>query len=155
MVMFRPTKYMLEAKARFWRNVRENPMVSDVDGLPMTEVARMAGSKSIPKWAEEHEGFKQWFADPNSIQDKIAVGAEKAVDRLIEILNTEAGTGRDAVVTTSHQLTAAKELLAYSGHRPAEKTEHKVSAEQLPDDEAALRKYIESNAKKLKVLNNE
>ena len=152
--MFKPTRHMLEAKSRFWRSVRDNPLVTDVDGLPMTEVCRMAGSQSIGKWADEHEGFKTWFADPNSIQDKIAVGAEKAVDRLIEILNTEAGTGRDAVVTTSHQLTAAKELLAYSGHKPAEKQVEKVSADQLPDDEAALRKYIEKNAKKLKVLEN-
>jgi hypothetical protein len=150
--MFQPTKSQLMAKSRFWRAVQENPMLGSVDDLPMSEVCRLAGTKQIVKWAQDNDEFRDWFKDPDNIKDRIQVGAEKAIDRLIDIISAAPESGRDALVTTSNQIAAAKMLLDFSGHKPADKQAIKVSADQLPDDEAALRKYIAKNAEKLKVI---
>lgn len=155
LVTFNPTKAMMRAKAKFWAAVDSNPMISDVDGLPMSEVARLAGTKSVATWASGSEEFKAWFRDRADIKARISFGAELAIDKLIEILGTPADAGRDAIVTTKDQLAAAKELLAYSGHRPADKSEHKVTADQLPNDEKELREYIQKQASKLKLIDSQ
>jgi hypothetical protein len=144
----------MKVKAQFWTAVDKNPFIADVTALPASEVCRLAGTTTINKWAEV-EGFKEWFLDKDGIKSRISYGAELAIDKLIEILNHNPTGERGEPVTTANQLTAAKELLSYSGHRPADKTEHKVTQGQLPEDEAGLRKYIAAQAKKLKVLPSE
>ena len=149
---FTPTKTQLLAKAKFWRAVDGNPLLGSVDDIPIPEVCRLAGTKSIILWAKEQEGFREWFKDSENIKDRISVGAEQAIDKLVHIINATAESGPGAVVTTGNQLTAAKLLLDFSGHKPADKQAIKVTADQLPDDERALRKYIAKNAEKLKVI---
>lgn len=147
---FRPTRPQLKAKHKFWKAIEDNPLIGEVASLPNSEIARLAGTPSVIKWAKEDEQFKQWFADKDSLKVMIRVGAEAAVDRLVKIVSDDR-VGPKEAVTASAQVQAAKLLLDFAGLAPAQQKEVKITSGQLPDNEKELRDYIEAGVKKLQL----
>lgn len=136
-------------KIQFWRKVSDNPLV-EPKNLSNAEIAEIAQEPQLKLWLANEE-FRAWFMDDKALEDLLQLGAESAVERLISIVN-ETNVGPREAVSSSSQVAAAKILLDFAGLAPAKKTETTIKADQLPNDEAELRKYIEANAKKLKVL---
>ena len=137
------------AKIQFWRKVEDNPLI-DASNLSNANIAEIVGDINVKLWLADPE-FKAWFLDDKSLDDLLQLGAESAVERLISIVN-ETNVGPREAVSSSSQVAAAKILLDFAGMSPVKKTETTLKADQLPDDEKKLREYIETNAKKLKVI---
>jgi hypothetical protein len=110
--------------------------------LTDAEIERITQTKAIRDWAKNPD-FMLWFTNDKTVDIEIEAGTEKAVQRLIEIIETKDVGPREAV-TTTHQLAAIKTLLEYSSTKPQSEEEQKpLSAEDLPDDEKRLLKLIE------------
>lgn len=144
-----PTTFQKQTKVRFHRLVKDNPML-DLESMSIKDIAEVCKEPQVLVWLKD-DTFRAWFKDSKVLVDKVALGAEQAVDKLLQIINaTEVGPNK--AVTISNQLTAAKALLNMAGVAAPSKSEVKVSADQLPQDEKKLREYIKNNAAKLKVL---
>ena len=140
------------AKAKFWNRVKDNPM-RDAASMSDADIADIIGDITVKLWLRDAK-FKAWFLDDKILHDLLTLGAEAAVKRLIAIVN-ETDVGPREAVSTSSQVAAAKILLDFAGMSPIKKTETTIKADDLPNDEKALREYIERNAKKLRVLDAE
>lgn len=151
-IEFRPTKHQRKAKARFWQAVADNPLI-DPASLPTPEICRLAGSPVIARWAEDPE-FTKWFTSKDEIKVLLRMGAEAAIERLIKIVQ-EDRVGPKEAVTSSAQVQASKLLMDFAGLAPATQKEVKITAQQLPEDEHELRKYIEAGYDKLKIAGKE
>lgn len=137
-----------EAKVAFWKKVKDNPLV-DSSNLSDQEAADLIRQPELTIWLRDDE-YRSWFYDEDTLDKLLAIGAEASLSRLIAIVN-ETNVGPRETVSSSSQVAAAKALLEYFLSKPSPQ-EAKVSAEDLPNDEKALREYIERNAKKLRVL---
>jgi hypothetical protein len=142
------SKSKREAKIKFWRKVQDNPLI-DPSNVTPAEAAEIAGEPQLKIWLKD-DSYRVWFFDDKALDNLLEMGAEAAVSRLIQIVN-ESNVGPREAVSASSQVAAAKALMEYYLSKPSPK-DAKVNAEDLPDDEKALREYIERNAKKLRVL---
>ena len=138
-----------QLKAKFWNRVGNNPLI-DPQSMSDADIADLVGSAEVKLWLANQE-FRSWWFDDKLLQDLITIGAEEAIVRLIQIVQ-ETEVGPREAISASAQVAAAKILLDFAGIAPAKKTEHTIKAEQLPNDEKALREYIETNARKLKAI---
>lgn len=136
-------------KAKFWTKVKDNPLI-DPTRMSDSDVADLLSNAEVKLWLANAE-FRNWWFDDKALQDLITLGAEEAIIRLIQIVQ-ETNIGPREPVSAASQVAAAKILLDFAGLAPVKKTEHTVKADQLPNDEKALREYIESNARKLKAI---
>jgi hypothetical protein len=142
---FKPTKNQRLAKARLWREINDNPML-DPAHLSDSEITRIAQTTQIGEWAKNPD-FMLWFVNDKTVDIEIEAGTEKAVQRLIEIIEARDVGPREAI-TTTHQLAAIKTLLEYSSTKPQSGDDQKpLTAEDLPDDEKGLLKLIEDKIK--------
>jgi hypothetical protein len=139
---FTPTKFQRLAKAKFWRAVQDNPLI-DPSALPDTEIERMVETDRIHDWKKD-PGFLLWFTNDRTVEIAIEAGTEKAVQRLVEIIEAPAEARGD--VTTTHQLAAIKTLLEYSSAKAPVEEDKPMSAEDLPDDEKRLLELIKKAA---------
>lgn len=146
---FVPSKPQRKAKARFWSEIQNNPLI-DPTCLSLAEIGRLAGTTTVAKWAAEEPGFRAWFTSKDEIKVMLKMGAEAAVERLVAIVQ-ETDVGPKGTVSAGTQVQAAKLLLEFGGFAPAQQKEIKVTSNQLPEDEGELRKYIADNVEKLKL----
>lgn len=148
-IHFTPSRAQSAAKARFWAAVEGNPLV-DIASLSNAEVSRMAGTTTVVRWASEVPGFMDWMLRKDEVPVLIKSGAELAVKKLLDLV-TAPSTGDRGDVPHAVQMAAAKLLLDYSGHAPAQQKNITVQQGQLPEGEQALREYIEAGVKQLKL----
>lgn len=148
----KPNNEQKLAKAKFHNRIKDNPL-ANADCMTDTEIADMVGNASVKLWLKNDE-FKAWFLDDKVLDDMLSLGAEEAIKKLIQIV-TEVNVGPREAVSSSSQVAAAKLLLEFAGMKPAAKTEHTVKADELPNDEKELRKYIERNSKKLQAVKDD
>lgn len=147
-----PTSAQRHAKAKFHNRIKNNPLMA-ADAMTDAEIADIVGDASVKMWLRD-QAFRSWFLDDKVLDDLLTLGAEEAVRKLIEIV-TEVNVGPQQAVSSSSQVAAAKLLMEFAGLKPANKTEHSIKAEELPNDEKALREYIARNAKKLKAVKDD
>jgi len=147
----KPSDNQKKAKVKLWNRCKDSPLL-DPAHMTDRELVDIVGDTSLYEWLKDEE-FRGWFLDSKVLDDMISLGAEAAVARLIKIVNEQVVGPRESV-SSSSQVAAAKLLLEYAGMMPVKKTETVVKADQLPNDEKALRDYIEKNARKLKVLHD-
>ena len=140
------------AKARLHKKVEDNPLLN-LEAMSDDEISHIVGDASVKMWLKD-KAFRDWFLDDKTLEVILQVGAEEAIKKLIQIV-TETNVGPREAVSSSSQVAAAKLLMEFAGMKPATKTEHTVTANELPNDEKQLRKYIEDNSKKLKGLPSE
>ncbi|MFV0395482.1 MAG: hypothetical protein ACK5LC_14040 [Coprobacillaceae bacterium] len=108
-------------------------------GLKQREIANRLemDETTISKWINKHEGFKKYYNDELNKaqvyrQQKYKRYAQKAVDKLIDLLDAE---------NENVQLASAKEILERAGDKVADKIEHsgevniKNQYEQMTDEE--------------------
>lgn len=81
---FEPNKAQQQAKARFWVNYRNNPLVP-VDELTKAEIVNMAGTESIRKWWNL-SGFESWFLNRQEFTERIEYLANLSLDALEQII---------------------------------------------------------------------
>lgn len=148
----KPNSEQKHAKAKFHNRLKDNPMMS-ADAMTDSEIADIVGNASVKLWLKD-SAFRAWFLDDKTLDDLLTLGAEEAVKKLIQIV-TEVNVGPREAVSSSSQVAAAKLLMEFAGMKPAAKTEHTVKADELPNDEKELRKYIERNSKKLQAVKDD
>ena len=139
---FEPNKTQRLAKARFWAALASNPML-DPTCLTDVDIGHMAATTSIDQW-KTIDGFTAWFTDDKAVDVLIEAGVEASIQKLLSIIGTHADdVGPRETVSTTHQLAAIKELLAYSTLKPAADEKKVLDPADLPDDLVKLQKLIE------------
>lgn len=139
------TAKMKTLKALFWSKAKDNPTI-DPASVSDADIRDIVGESSLD-WLSDPE-LRAWFLDDRTLDRKLTVGAEEAVDLLIRIVRAKDVGPREAV-SSSSQVAAAKLLLDFARLKPSEEKEGKLNPEDLPNDPKKLREYIEKNAKKL------
>ena len=118
---FRPTRAMLEAKAKLLFKTQDNIMIGNIESLSDTQLAKYAGVPTIQKW-KEIEGFHAWFIDKDSNTHLISSGATSAIQAALDIIEHE-DIGTKGAPAYKDQLTAIKMILEFAGYAPVKKKE--------------------------------
>jgi hypothetical protein len=130
---------MLEAKAKLHFEVKNNPMLLNVESLSESQVCQHAGVShtTYKRWKENNEHFYAWFINKDSNVQLLESGVHSALQAAINILEDEE-VGQKGGPKYSDQIAAAKLVLEYAGYAPVKKTQNTTKAgglEDLSEDE--------------------
>ena len=113
-VIFSPSSSQAKVKARFWTRYQTGPLAAS--SLSITEIQRITGSSSIPKWWAE-PGFPEWFLNKDEERERLRYLFNRGLDTMEEILcNPEANANAKANI-----IKMLAEMNGYLGKRPEEK----------------------------------
>lgn len=114
--MFIPSQKQSEAKARLHNKANKNPMLGDLESLPVQKLERMAGVRSLDSWMKQ-EGFRAWFLNSESNRELLESGVETGLREVLRILEMPCD-GEKGSPKPSDKLNAAKLFLEYAGYAP-------------------------------------
>lgn len=119
----------------------------DVDwsSLSAVEIQTLTGNRSVQRWLNEDQGFKDWFEETEIVATELQLGAEEAVRALREVVTSEE-VGPDGRFSGANYVSAAVKLLELAGYTPPT---HKVveyrDADIANKSEEELREFIKKN----------
>jgi hypothetical protein len=117
---FRPSDEQNMIKARLRDALETHSAVLDGSNLTLEQLCNLTGCGKIKTWAKAKPEIVAWLLDVDYTKHKVQAAAEAAIDKLIQILNsdTEAKT-----LTAKDQIKASETLLQLADRFP---TKHKV-----------------------------
>jgi hypothetical protein len=118
---FQPTRPMQAAKARFWKNVRSNPLLTnDIGNMTLDALVMHSGAKKLIDWADKHELFLAWFCDEQFEEVTIQTLASDAIREIYDIMMSPMEV---KVLTAKDKLAAANLLLQLADKFPNKRKE--------------------------------
>jgi hypothetical protein len=137
-----PNAAQQKAKQRFWRKVRMQNTVQDINQLTDAQIARLAGDANLTNLLTDPQ-FHDWFLNDKAEEDLIKAGAESAIRALLDII-----TGVEEVKNTAVKVSAAKILLDMAGFGPKNTKEVVYKDAAIAEmSEEELKKFIEQNTR--------
>ena len=140
--MFKPTLPQSKFKASLYARFKDKLDWSVLDGI---KLQTLTGSRSVAKWWDDDEQFRDWVQEKDTVDLMLKSSAEISIDRLRDIV-LEDSVGPTGRVTAASQVAAARLLLEFAGYAPAS---HKVieyrDKEIEKMSEVELRDYVRKN----------
>lgn len=128
-------------KARFWRAVTKHNVESPAT-ISAVNLARYSGSTQVHQLLKD-EKFFDWFYNLDHNTALLEAGALSAIERLVEIVETEITEDNPGKMTVSTQVAAAKELLDKAGYgKQAAEDKSKADAEVADMGQEELLKQL-------------
>ena len=134
---FKPTPDQRETKAMFWVAWNDGPVRSS-DKISAVAVVDLTGVAAVEKWWSE-EGFREWFLNPRSFDQKAEYLAHIAQDIIAEVMMT--------ADKASDRLKAAEMAIKIAGKE--KKQVQEVQFKELPNDEKALQRLVDQTTKQV------
>lgn len=134
-------------KSRLTSALEEHAAVIDAQSLTIEDCIRLTGCKKIETWAKESPNFILWLLDKEYTQHKLQAAAEVAINRLIEIMNSDMV---EKMLTAKDKLKAAETILTLADRFPSK---HKVIEWKDKDvgkmEDSDVKRQLEAMKKRL------
>jgi len=138
-MVFAPTDAQLRVKSAFWMRMRENPTL-DPDSVTAQDVAEVTRDSRVTSWWST-AGFRTWFLNSKSIEERMEYLLDRWVDSVYCILEDE-----DPKSFTA-KINLGKLLVDITGRAPATRKEVKVLDTTIPNTKEELEEFLRQSNK--------
>jgi hypothetical protein len=114
LINFKPTKGMYAAKYKFWKSIKNNPLMStSVQDISVDKMAEFCEAKEFYYWKENTPGFFTWFCQEDWSDTRLQSIIDMSMDIMEDIILGDSATSG---ATVKDKIMAYK-LLCEMGDR--------------------------------------
>lgn len=118
---FHPTRPMQAAKARFWKTIRSNPLLSaNIGDMTLDALVMHSGARKLIDWADREPLFLAWFCDEQFEEVTLQTLASEAILEVYDIMKSPMEA---KILTAKDKLAAANLLLQLADKFPNKRRE--------------------------------